>query len=134
MLDGAQRSICCSSLKTNKKQILRSAQDDMLGGFFSSFILSNVKVYDVSYLVERELGKCLFRRRRSRSRKGDEHTADTNEPPKPESHVGSAISFSRPFVPSRGKLVDSRPYTETGRLRLLTKTNDQHRNLGVEIQ
>ena len=36
MLDGAQRSICCSSLKTNKKQILRSAQDDMLGGFFSS--------------------------------------------------------------------------------------------------
>ena len=34
MLDGAQRSICCSSLKTSKKQILHSAQDDMLGGFF----------------------------------------------------------------------------------------------------
>ena len=33
MLDGAQRSICCFSLKTNKKHILRSAQDDMLGGF-----------------------------------------------------------------------------------------------------
>jgi len=39
MLDGAQRSICCSSLKTNKKQILRSAQDDMLGGFFSSLLV-----------------------------------------------------------------------------------------------
>ena len=38
MLDGAQRSICCSSLKTNKKQILRSPQDDMLGGFFSSLL------------------------------------------------------------------------------------------------
>ena len=38
MLDGAQRSICCSSLKTNKKQILRSAQHDMLGGFFSSLL------------------------------------------------------------------------------------------------
>jgi len=25
-------------LKTNKKQILRSAQDDMLGGFFSSLL------------------------------------------------------------------------------------------------
>jgi len=39
MSDGAQRSICCSSLKTNKKQILRSAQDDMLGGFFSSLLV-----------------------------------------------------------------------------------------------
>ena len=39
MLDGAQRSICCSSLKTNKKQILRSAQDDMLGGLFSSLLV-----------------------------------------------------------------------------------------------
>src|SRR6516162_3914633 len=38
IFDGAQRSICCSSLKTNKKQILRSAQDDMLGGFFSSLL------------------------------------------------------------------------------------------------
>jgi len=26
-------------LKTNKKQILRSAQDDMLGGFFSSLLV-----------------------------------------------------------------------------------------------
>ena len=40
MSDGAQRSICCSSLKTNKKQILRSAQDDRLGGFFSSLLVS----------------------------------------------------------------------------------------------
>jgi len=39
MSDGAQRSICCSSLKTNKKQILRSAQDDMLGGLFSSLLV-----------------------------------------------------------------------------------------------
>jgi len=34
IFDGAQRSICSSSLKTNKKQILRSARDDMLGGFY----------------------------------------------------------------------------------------------------
>ena len=32
-------SICCSSLKTNKKLILRSAQDDMLGHFFSSLLV-----------------------------------------------------------------------------------------------
>ena len=43
--DGAQRSICCSSLKTNKKQILRSAQDDMLGGFFSSLLVHSNPIF-----------------------------------------------------------------------------------------
>src|SRR6516164_3845898 len=52
MLDGAQRSICCSSLKTNKKQILRSAQDDMLGGFFSSLLVARSK--------KREEGESIY--------------------------------------------------------------------------
>jgi len=35
---------CCSSLKTNKKQILRSAQDDMLGVFFSSLLVDRFQI------------------------------------------------------------------------------------------